>query len=94
MPRKPKEKTADEALTEAISAVVQAYEYGPDLGILTDYIVIAAFQGFEADGDDETHIMAHPRDGSLPVYRIMGLVDYAQAHERGIVAAACSDDDE
>lgn len=86
--RTPEEKAADEKLTEAIELVTQVYNPDLNMGILTDYIVIAAYQGFDADGDDETHVTMHPRDGSLPLYRIMGLLDYSQAHERGTVASA------
>lgn len=88
MSRTPEERNADEALTTEVDRVVRTYSPELDLGILTDYVVIAAFQGFDADGEDETYVTLHPRDGNLPIYRIMGLLDYSQAHERGIVAAA------
>ncbi len=91
-PRTPEQKAADQALTDAIDAVYRAYNHVEALTeadgpvVLTDYVVVCAFQGWDSDGDQFTQIMLTPRDGDMPVYRILGLLDYGVAREKAIIS--------
>lgn len=75
----------DEQLHEAIRAKVASLESG---GILTDWITIAAEQNFDEDGDGITRVATFIADGSLPMYRIIGLLEYALTRYRALVATA------
>lgn len=91
MPRTKEQKEADEALREALVGVTAAYYGDMQLGILTDFIVIAAYAGFDEDGDDESHVMLHPAEGSMPMYKIMGLLQYSKAREDAAVMGVGDD---
>ena len=50
--------------------------------------------GRRSNGDDphvDTAVMCTPRDGEMPYYRILGLLDHALTRQR---ADVCEDDEE
>jgi hypothetical protein len=95
MGRSDEQKAADEALTAAIQQVRTAYypDEG-DPGILTDYYVMSAWQGWSEEGEGFTSMMSTPRDGDLPLYRILGLLDYGLAAAEGDVMGIPEGDEE
>lgn len=79
--RTDEQQAADADLTTAIEAVNRAY-FGDEARLLTDYVVVFAEQSWDDDGDQITAVGVNPRDGDLPIYRTLGLLDYAQARAR------------
>lgn len=79
----------DEQLAAAIGARVASLESG---GILTDWITIAAEQNFDDDGDGTTRIAVFLADGSFPLYRIIGLLEYALVRYKAQLALAETED--
>lgn len=79
---------ADDGLTTAIEELVRAYYPDVQMNLLTDYMVLGALSGVEGD----SLIFSHPRDGELPMYRQVGLVEYVQIRHRGHIMEP--DDDE
>ena len=87
MARTPEQRAADDALTAAVEQMIAAYGNNPESPtVLTDYLVLVGMQGFDRDGDSETWVMSHPRDGNLPLYRQLGLLDYVHTRDRALVA--------
>lgn len=84
-------KDATTQLEDAIRAKLATYDTGG--GILTDWIVIAAQQGFDEDGDATTSVGLLLPNDSFPMYRILGLLDYAATVERAHVAENASDEE-
>jgi hypothetical protein len=76
MARTPEQKAADEQLREAVLAARAAYgmEAG---GVVSDILVIGAEHYFE--GGDPTTSVFTLTGGELALYRILGLLDFAQA---------------
>jgi hypothetical protein len=75
------QREADAALTAAVEAVNRAY-YGEDGRLLTDYIVVFAEQSWDNEGEQVTAVGVSPRDGDMPIYRTLGLLDYALTRAR------------
>jgi hypothetical protein len=74
MERTPEQKTADDALSEAINAVVEAYGYRqPDMANI-NYLVLIEQAGWDGDGDRRTGIVSLYKDGDLPWTTILGLM--------------------
>lgn len=81
MSRTPEQVQADDALTLAIERVIEAYGFdGPY--VLTEYVLITSQQRFDNDGDSVTAVGVVYRDGSVPLHRALGLVEYAAARFR------------
>lgn len=80
MARTPEQQAADEALTQAIEAVTQAYDpEGAMAGfILGEYVVVSSRQGWDDDGDGITSVGTMFRDGDVPTHRALGLLAYAR----------------
>lgn len=87
--RTDEQKRADEQLTAAILAVRNAY-HGDDEYLLTDYIVLTAETRFDEHGDQYTAYSRLYRDGDMPWYRILGLLD---VHRQLCHAASVAGDD-
>ncbi len=87
MPRTDEQRAADEALTAAIEQVRAAY-YPEDRGtsVLTEYLVIFAELSYDPDGDAETTVGLHPRDGDGPVYQQIGLAAWADSRLRRLIS--------
>ncbi|OKI54519.1 hypothetical protein [Micromonospora sp. CB01531] len=71
------QKAADDNLANAIRAVDEAY-YGPDPKIITDYLVVACYNGWDDEGNPETAYSLIFPDGSIPSHRGLGLAQYAK----------------
>lgn len=83
--RTPEQVAADNALTDAIEACLQAYG-GPGSYVLTEYIVITAQTGWDDDGEQLTAVGVCHRDGDVPLHRCLGLAEYAAARYRKRIA--------
>ncbi|MEU6520450.1 hypothetical protein ACFYOF_06170 [Streptomyces sp. NPDC007148] len=57
-------------------------------GVLTEWVVVFATQGYDDDGDGVTQIGTALPDGGghVPYHRLMGLLDYALTRCRAVVA--------
>jgi hypothetical protein len=79
--RTPEQRKADDNLTEAIDAVRKAYDCHGEIDgfLMTDYVVIYAAQKYDKDGDSLTALGIMPRDADVPLYRLMGMGEYAVA---------------
>ncbi|MCW2601855.1 MAG: hypothetical protein JWM02_3684 [Frankiales bacterium] len=84
--RSPDQIAADDALTAAVEAINAAYYPDDDPRILTDYLVVYVQQSFDEDGNATVAIGAHPRDGDLPLYRQIGMLDHTLTRARHRVA--------
>lgn len=78
-------KAAYRQLEEAIHAVadVEGFE-----GVLVEWVVVAASQRYDEDGDGITQVGTLLPDGggAVPYHRLMGLLDYALTRCRKVVA--------
>lgn len=79
-----------EQLEDAIRAKLAAYDTSG--GILTDWIVIAAQQNFDDAGDAVNSVGLLMPNDNFPMYRILGLLDYAATVERAHVAEHATED--
>lgn len=75
-------KAAYEKLETAIREVndLQGWGRGPDGEpmVITDYVVLTAAQGFDAEGDGFSAVGWILAGGDMPWYRIVGIVRAAQ----------------
>lgn len=92
MTRSAEQLAADEALADAIMGVLRAYDVHDQSMVLTDFVVAYALQGWDADGDSKTICGQLVRDGSVPDYRVLGLLETTAAAIRH--EAVWSDDDD
>lgn len=83
-------KAAYRKLEEAIHEVAEAEGFQ---GVLIEWVVVAASQRYDEDGDGITQVgtMLPDGGGAIPYHRLMGLLDYALTRCRKEVA---SDDDD
>jgi hypothetical protein len=86
MPRTPEQIEADDGLTDAITKVIKAYHGAERAFVLSEYVVLVAQQGWEDDGDSVTAMTSVPRDGDVPIHRLLGLVEYASTRYRATIA--------
>ncbi|MFJ3278486.1 hypothetical protein [Streptomyces halstedii] len=82
------EKAAYQRLEAAVEEVCRLEGYE---GVLTEWVVIAASQRFDEDGDGITQVgtLLPGGGGAIPHHRVMGLLDFIQARMRA--EAACDD---
>ncbi|MFJ3083021.1 hypothetical protein ACIPJG_25155 [Streptomyces halstedii] len=82
------EKAAYQRLEAAVEEVCRLEGYQ---GVLTEWVVIAASQRFDEDGDGITQVgtLLPGGGGAIPHHRVMGLLDFIQARMR---AEAARDD--
>jgi hypothetical protein len=86
MGRTPEQKDADEALTAAVNAAVEAYGYREDSMMNTNYIVIVEQRGWDDDADSLTGVVRLYKDGDMSWVAILGLLRAASlAAERTYV---------
>jgi hypothetical protein len=81
----------DQQLEDAIRARLAAL--GADDGTLTDWIVIAAVQKFDEDGDLATQVATVFPDGTMPYHRIIGLIEHARIRYHAKISGHDRDDD-
>ncbi|WP_406078763.1 hypothetical protein OG337_29135 [[Kitasatospora] papulosa] len=83
------EKAAYQRLEAAVEEVCRLEGYQ---GVLTEWVVIAASQRYDEDGDGITQVgtLLPSGGGAIPHHRVMGLLDYVQTRMRAMAAA---DDD-
>lgn len=81
----PELKDAYERLDQAIREVTRLEEWD---GLVTDWVVVAANQYFGDDGHGMTSVgQLLPNGGdTVPVYRVMGLLDFAHSAYKNSVA--------
>ena len=79
------EKAAYQRLEEAIEEVCRLEGYQ---GVPIEWVVIAASQRFDEDGDGITQVGTLLPDGggAIPYHRVMGLLDFVQTRMRAEVA--------
>ncbi|MGW7359453.1 hypothetical protein ACWGI0_23175 [Streptomyces sp. NPDC054802] len=83
----PELKTAYERLEIALRDVCLLEEFE---GVMTEWIVVAAYQRFDDDGDGLTQIgtIVPSGSGQTPYHRLMGLLDYALTRMRAEISRA------
>ncbi|WP_405137534.1 hypothetical protein [Nocardia sp. NBC_01388] len=82
MPRTAEQTAADDALTEAIDRHHRACYPGDIEGVLTKYVVVAQRQWWDDDGEQITAHLMSPREGSLPLSDVLGLIEFAATRIR------------
>ncbi len=88
----PAQRAAEERAETAIRELLDAYDLCGN-GVLTDYLIIAVQQGFDADGDEETYVSPLlPRP--MPLYRMLGMLEHASARVRARITRGDEDEDE
>lgn len=78
-------KAAYRKLEEAIHTVAEVEGFQ---GVLIEWVVVAASQRYDEDGDGITQVGTLVPDGggAVPWHRMMGLLDYALTRCRKVVA--------
>lgn len=77
MQRTPEQIAADDGLTAAIEATARAYNVVSDGDMIGDYVVVAATQELESDGDIKHSYVHLLRDGSIAGTVAVGLLEMA-----------------
>jgi hypothetical protein len=78
--------STDDPLREAVVAALRD-EFGEDdPGVLTDFIVVGAKQSYDQDGDPATSVFTLLGTQGPPLYRLVGLLDYALVRYRADIA--------
>jgi len=67
-------KAAYEQLEQSIQDVARLEQAE---GVLTDWVVVGAWQRFDEAGDGITNVEALLPAGRIPHYRLIGLLDFA-----------------
>jgi hypothetical protein len=88
MARTPEQKAADDRLEDAVKAAMDAYDLTN--GALVDVLVLTAQTRFDDEGEQYTTV-GRLTLGGMPHYRILGLLDFAQAAYRSDIATSPSD---
>jgi hypothetical protein len=83
----PDNKAAYQRLEDAIKEVARIEEAE---GVLTEWVVVTAFQRYDDEGDALTQVGTLLPDGGghVPYHRMMGLLDYALTRCRAEIAEA------
>lgn len=85
MARTAEQVAADDALTTAIEQVHTAYNDDVE-GVLTKYVVLAQRQWWDEDGDSVTASYSSPREDTVPISDLLGMVEYASTCYRKTIA--------
>lgn len=81
MPRTPEQKTADEALAEAVQRCRNAYvEDGQ--GVITEFLVIYASRFWDDEGESMTAIGKLLCEPPPPLHHQLGMLDYVATQYR------------
>lgn len=83
------QREADEQLAAAIDRASVAY-FGHSGRVVTEYVVVVARQGWDADGDPVSSVETLHPDGDLPYHRALGLVEYAATVYRTRIAGGAA----
>lgn len=79
MIRTAEQQAADDNLTAAIEQVIKAYAMDQDESswVMSDYVIITAQSAIGDDGDEWVANDLICRAGSVPPYRVLGLLSHA-----------------
>lgn len=69
------QKTADADLEAAIIGCLRAYGFEEDGEVLSDFVILCSASRLHNDGVVETTYPILLRDGDIPWYRILGLIE-------------------
>lgn len=72
------QQAADAQLRAAIEAVVKAFDLAPDHELITDYVVSGVAVSMADEREGETKMFCTMTGGSLPHYKVLGLLRQAQ----------------
>lgn len=86
------QKAAAERLEAAVREALEAQGLG--VGVLTEFVVVAAQARFEDDGCGSTGVYYLTSGDGVPYYRLLGLLDFARVALRGEVHRQLSEDEE
>jgi hypothetical protein len=90
MKRTPEQEAADEQLRAAIDQVTRAYDLIDDGSIIADYVVVGAAQRLDEEHGDETQMFYAMPGGTMPHYRVIGLLRAELAYlERDVSEGDC-----
>ena len=70
---------ADNNLTDAITKCLQAYSDGDYDFVLSDYAILMTASRINDDNEVETSYPTLLRDGDLPWYKVIGLIEMHRA---------------
>lgn len=88
--RTPEQIAADDQLRVATRAIAEAYGDGLPW-VPMEYVLVYSMQRWDDDGDALTAVGTAIDSGSVPIHRLLGLVNYAAARYRRLIS---EDDDE
>lgn len=83
MAKTPEQTVADNALEDAVKAVVAAYGLIPDGAIITDYMVMGEAGLFLDDGDSTCEMFTAFRNGHCRLTTAVGIIDLGKRHLMG-----------
>lgn len=79
------QQAADAQLRAAIEAVVAAFDLTPDHELITDYVIAGVAISMADEREGETQMFITVPGGTLPHYKILGLLRQAQVfYERDL----------
>jgi hypothetical protein len=77
----PEQKAANEAIGEAIKSAQRAYGYDERF-MVTDWVVLTAETRFDDDGEQISAYARIYQNGSMPDYRVLGLLEVHASYVR------------
>lgn len=89
--RTPDQVAADEMLREAVGVVAIAYGDGLPW-VPLEYVTVYSMHRFDDEGDALTAVGTAIDSGSVPIHRLLGLLEYASSRYRKTIMT--DDDDE
>jgi uncharacterized protein involved in high-affinity Fe2+ transport len=76
----PAQEAADVQLRAAIEACVKAFDLAPDHDLIVDYVVTGVAVSLDDEQQGETQMFCVMPGGTMPHYRLIGLLRQAQVH--------------
>lgn len=81
-----------ESIGDAISQ--RMVEVSGEDGVLTEWLCIGVRQTLDEDGTPQTGVGVLMSDESMPLFKVLGMLDYAQTAYRARLARFTQGDDE
>lgn len=74
------QQAASVQLHAAIEGAVKAFGLAPDHDLTTDYVITGVAVSLDDERQGETHMFVFPTGGTMPHYKVLGLLRQATIH--------------
>lgn len=82
--RTPQQLAADEQLREAAKAITAAYA-SDRAWVPMEYVLVYSMQSWDDEGDARTAVGTAVDSGTVPIHRLLGLLEYAATRYRKLI---------